>query len=403
VLYKDLGSNMRIGVYLGNYIPPEEGGGAVFQNEVIEELIKQNNSHELYIYYFGKTRPESNTSKVTFIQMPSKSFKRFIKRIFNLIKDQMYLFLYGVKESYSFLNDLFIRDKIEFAYFPTPSFFAETEIPFAFTMWDLGDKVHPYFPETSMKKREFEKRNYKYSKILPKASFIFIGNNVGKNELVKYYNIDENKITLNPMIAPAYVKKISSDDSILLKFNLEKQKYLFYPAQFWPHKNHIRLVYAMKELSKEGYKLVFTGSDKGNKRFIQNKVKEYNLEGSIVFTGFVSQEEIVALYKNAFAMTYASIMGPDNIPPLEAMALSCPVICSKYDGAEEQLQDSALYFDPYNEDEIIEAVKKLKDKARRNQLILRGQELTEKYSVENYVQIVLKTLNNASKIRECWD
>lgn len=394
---------MRIGVYLGNYIPPEEGGGAVFQNEVIEELIKQNKSHELYIYYFGKTRPESNTSKVTFIQIPSKSFKRFIKRTLDSFYNKKKSRLYGINVSYSFLNDLFIRDKIQFAYFPTPAYYEETEIPYIFTMWDLGDKVHPYFPETSMGEKEFEKRDFRYSKILPKASYIFIGNNVGKNQLVKYYNIDENKITLNPMIAPAYVKKISSDDSILLKFNLEKQKYLFYPAQFWPHKNHIRLVYAMKELSKEGYKLVFTGSNKGNKNFIQNKVKEYNLEDSIVFTGFVSQEEIVALYKNAFAMTYASIMGPDNIPPLEAMELDCPVVCSKYDGAEEQLQDSALYFDPYNEDEIIEAVKKLKDKAQRNQLILRGQELTEKYSVENYVQIVLKTLNDASKIRECWD
>lgn len=394
---------MRIGVYLGNYIPPEEGGGAVFQNEVIEELIKQNKSHELYIYYFGKIRPESNTSKVTFIQIPSKSFKRFIKRTLDSFYNKKKSRLYGINVSYSFLNDLFIRDKIQFAYFPTPAYYEETEIPYIFTMWDLGDKVHPYFPETSMGEKEFEKRDFRYSKILPKASYIFIGNNVGKNQLVKYYNIDENKITLNPMIAPAYVKKISSDDSILLKFNLEKQKYLFYPAQFWPHKNHIRLVYAMKELSKEGYKLVFTGSNKGNKNFIQNKVKEYNLEDSIVFTGFVSQEEIVALYKNAFAMTYASIMGPDNIPPLEAMELDCPVVCSKYDGAEEQLQDSALYFDPYNEDEIIEAVKKLKDKAQRNQLILRGQELTEKYSVENYVQIVLKTLNDASKIRECWD
>lgn len=394
---------MRIGVYLGNYIPPEAGGGAVFQNEVIEELIKQNKSHELYIYYFGKTRPESNTSKVTFIQIPSKSFKRFIKRTLDSFYNKKKSRLYGINVSYSFLNDLFIRDKIQFAYFPTPAYYEETEIPYIFTMWDLGDKVHPYFPETSMGEKEFEKRDFRYSKILPKASYIFIGNNVGKNQLVKYYNIDENKITLNPMIAPAYVKKISSDDSILLKFNLEKQKYLFYPAQFWPHKNHIRLVYAMKELSKEGYKLVFTGSNKGNKNFIQNKVKEYNLEDSIVFTGFVSQEEIVALYKNAFAMTYASIMGPDNIPPLEAMELDCPVVCSKYDGAEEQLQDSALYFDPYNEDEIIEAVKKLKDKAQRNQLILRGQELTEKYSVENYVQIVLKTLNDASKIRECWD
>lgn len=394
---------MRIGVYLGKYIPLDAGGAAVFQNEVIEELIRQNKSHELYIYYFGKTKPKLNSSKVTFIQIPSKSLKRFIKRILNSFLDKKSLYFYGIKESYSFLNDFFIRDKIQFAYFPTPSYFEETEIPFAFTMWDLGDKVHPCFPETSMKNREFERRNFKYSKILPKASFIFIGNDIGKNQLTKYYNINENRIIINPMLTPTYIKKIDSDDSILSKFNLEKNKYLFYPAQFWPHKNHIRLVYAMKELSKEGYKLVFTGSDKGNTNFIKSKVKEYNLENSIIFTGFLSQEELVALYKNAFAMTYASIMGPDNIPPLEAMELDCPVICAKYDGAEEQLHDAALFFDPYNENEVVDAVKRLSDNTLRNQLIHRGEELAEKYCVENYINTVLYTFEKASKIRECWE
>ncbi len=394
---------MRIGVYLGNYIAPEEGGAAVFQNEVIEELIKQNKSHELYIYYFGKTKLKSNSPKVIFVQIPSKSLKRFIKRILTFFSDKKSFHLYGAKESYSFLNDFFIRDRIKFAYFPTPIYFEETEVPFIFTMWDLGDKVHPYFPETSMRKREFEKRRFRYSKILPKASFVFIGNDSGKNQLAKYYAIDENKVVINPMLTPSYITKIDSDDSVLLKFNLEKNKYLFYPAQFWPHKNHIRLIYAMKELSKEGYKLVLTGTDKGNTNFIKDKVKEYNLEDSIIFTGFVSQEELVALYKNAFAMTYASIMGPDNIPPLEAFALDCPVICAKYDGAEEQLHDAALYFDPYNENEIVSAVKRLADDVLREQLIHRGEELAKNYCVENYIQTVLGTLNKASKIRECWE
>ena len=394
---------MRIGVYLGNYISPEQGGAAVFQNELIKELIKQNNSHELYFYYFGKIKPKTNSSKITFIQIPTKSFKRVIKAIFNLLPDYLSIHRYGVKQSYSFLNELFIRDRIQFAYFPTPSYFEEIEIPFIFTMWDLGDKVHPYFPETSMNNREFEKRNNRYSKILPKASYIFIGNNTGKKQLIDYYNIDSNKIITNPMLTPSYITKIDPDDSILSKFNLEKHKYLFYPAQFWPHKNHIRLVYAMKELSKEGYKLVFTGSDKGNTNFIKNKVKEYNLEKSIIFTGFISQEQLVSLYKYAFAMTYASIMGPDNIPPLEAFALGCPVICSKYDGAEEQLKDASLFFNPYDEHEIIGCVKKMTDKTFRDQLILDAKKLAEQYCVENYIKVVLNTFDKASKIRECWE
>lgn len=393
---------MRIGVYLGQYIPPEEGGGAVFQNEVLEELINQNKSHELYIYYFGKIKPKANSSKVTLIQLSSKSLRRFIKRIFNLIKDQISFSLHDVKETYSFLNDLFIRDEIQFAYFPTPSCFAETEVPFIFTMWDLGDKVHPYFPETSIKNRNFELRNTYYSRILPKATYIFIGNETGKNQLIKYYHIGENRIIKNPMITPNYIYTLKADNEVLKKFDIQKNKYFFYPAQFWPHKNHIRILLAMQELSKRGYKLVLTGSDKGNLGYIRQKTEEFNLCESVIFTGFVSQEEIIALYKNAFALCYASIMGPDNIPPLEAMGLECPVICSKYDGAVEQLEDAAIFFNPYDEKEIINAVLQLENYDLRKQLISKGSFLAKKYSIKNYIDVVLKTFDKASEIRECW-
>ena len=102
-------------------------------------------------------------------------------------------------------------------------------------------------------------------------------------------------------------------------------------------------------------------------------------------------------------MTYASIMGPDNIPPLEAFALGCPVICSKYDGSEEQLKDASLFFNPYDEHEIIGCVKKMTDKTFRDQLILDAKKLAEQYCVENYIKVVLNTFDKASKIRECWE
>ena len=122
----------------------------------------------------------------------------------------------------------------------------------------------------------------------------------------------------------------------------------------------------------------------------------------MIFTGFVSQEEIIALYKNAFALCYAAIMGPDNIPPLEAMGLECPVICSKYDGAVEQLEDAAIFFNPYDEKEIINAVLQLENYDLRKQLISKGSFLAKKYSIKNYIDVVLKTFDKASEIRECW-
>lgn len=391
---------MRIGVYLGNVIPPTEGGGNVFQNEIVKELISQNKDYEIIFYYFGNFINESKKANIKYVKL--SNFLKFKNYLFSF-KDLLFFLYFGFKKKYSFLNSILLKDKIDLVYFPTPSCFLETEIPFLFTMWDLGDKVHPYFPETSMQNREFELRNHKYSQILMKAMFVFIGNKTGKEQLMKYYSVGEDRIVINPMLTPKYIYSLQSDDSVLHEYGLEKNKYFFYPAQFWAHKNHIRLIYAMKDLVKRGYKLVFTGSDKGNLDYIKAKVTEYSLENSIIFTGFVSQKKIIGLYKNAFALIYASIMGPDNIPPLEAMGLGCPVICSKYDGSEEQLKDAVLSFDPYNTNEIIESVKILENNTLlRESLVSKGKILAKKYSIENYVKTVFDTIKKAESIRECW-
>lgn len=392
---------MRIGIYLGTTIPSTEGGGSVFQNEIIKELVKQNRDNELFFYYWGDLVNETAEANVKYVKL-SRFLK--LKNYLFPIKDLLFFFYFGFKKHYSIFNSVLLKDKIDLVYFPTPSCFLETEIPFLFTMWDLGDKVHPYFPETSMQNREFELRNHKYSQILMKAMFIFIGNKTGKCQLMKYYAIGEDRVVINPMLTPKYIYTLKADDSVLQEYGLEKNKYIFYPAQFWAHKNHIRLIYAMKELSKKGYKLVLTGSDKGNLDYIKAKVAEYSLEKSIVFTGFISQEKIIGLYKNSFALIYASIMGPDNIPPLEAMGLGCPVICSKYDGAEEQLRDAALYFDPYKVNEIVNAVYLLEENiSLKESLISKGKALAEEYSIENYVKTVFSTIKKAEKIRECWN
>ncbi|MFM6269445.1 MAG: glycosyltransferase, partial [Dolichospermum sp.] len=55
---------------------------------------------------------------------------------------------------------------------------------------------------------------------------------------------------------------------------------------------------------------------------------------------------MTSLYINAFSLAFMSFFGPDNLPPLEAMALGCPVIASKVSGSEEQLGNNALLVNP---------------------------------------------------------
>ena len=60
----------------------------------------------------------------------------------------------------------------------------------------------------------------------------------------------------------------------------------------------------------------------------------------------MKRPELIALYRHALALTFVSYFGPDNLPPLEAFALGCPVITSAIEGVDEQLGNAALYVNP---------------------------------------------------------
>lgn len=382
---------MRVGFFVGRIQPEEYGGGNTFQVSIIDELKNITSRHEIFIYYENEKGLFQDSQNIKFINLHLEKIMKRKRRFYQRKKHWVEPF------------DLLIqRDKIELIYFLTPAFNIP-KVPYIATVWDLAHRVHPYFPEVSTTGWTFDMRETHYSKALPQATYVVIGNNAGKNQVCRYYNIDESRVRTIPMITPRYVYELEADNSILERCKLEPQKYLFYPAQFWPHKNHIRLVKAMKILKNQGFKLVFTGAEKGNKKYIEKMVNEFGLTNDILFLGFVSKKELISLYKNAYALAYVSFFGPDNIPPLEAMALKCPVIYPKIEGAQEQLQDCTLYFNLLDENDLIAKIENLKDEKLRNRLIEKGEKLAHNCHVKNYVESMLKIIDEFVPIRECWD
>ena len=176
---------------------------------------------------------------------------------------------------------------------------------------------------------------------------------------------------------PHIEKKPTEDEvaSILNKYSIPNQ-YIFYPAQFWAHKNHINLLKALILLHQNYHinlDLVFTGSDQGNLEYIKNTVQNLQLNEKVHFLGFVPHDDLIGLYVGAFALTYVTYFGPENLPPLEAFAYGCPVIASAYAGAKEQLGDAALMVNGSKPEEIALAVKKVNDDPYlREKLVRKG-------------------------------
>ncbi len=99
---------------------------------------------------------------------------------------------------------------------------------------------------------------------------------------------------------------------MLAQFRLPPN-YIFYPAQFWSHKNHMRILRAILHL-KQKYNLrlpvVFTGSDQGNESYIRQLVQTLQLDNQVFFLCHVSRPALRALYQNAFGLCYPSFLGP---------------------------------------------------------------------------------------------
>lgn len=385
---------MRVGFYIGELQNETLGGGHTFQTSIVNGLLNTKSNHEFYFYYKAETNLFKSNENVKFINM---HFEKDIK-----IKNK--LFYKKIKEYPQTLNTLILRDEIELVYF-LPPFYEKVDTPFVLTIWDLGHRKETYFPEVSVENDSFSGRETFFGTVPMQASYVVIGNNEGKRQLESFYNIESGRIKTIPMPTPDYVYETKEDTSVLDKFDLTKNKYLFYPAQFWAHKNHIRIIKAIKKFKAEGgdFKVVFTGADQGNEKYIKKQAEEFGLEKDVLFLGFVNKEEIIALYKNAYALTYASFLGPDNIPPLEAMALNCPVISADAPGMREQLGECALFFNPKDEDELIEKIKQLENQELRQNLITKGELLAKTCSIENYINKMVQIIDDFAPIRECWN
>jgi glycosyltransferase involved in cell wall biosynthesis len=288
----------------------------------------------------------------------------------------------------------------------TPFTRTTMEIPYITVIWDLQHRLQPYFPEVSAKGK-WSWRERHFAPLCRRASVIIAGTEAGKAEIEHFYQVPGNRIKILPHPTPRFALEAPSRDGaeILNKYRLPKG-YLLYPAQFWSHKNHAGLLLAA-QLLRDKYNLVFplvfVGSDKGNCKHIRELADTLDLAAQVYSLGFVPQEDLISLYRNAFALTYVTFFGPENLPPLEAFALGCPVIASNVQGAEEQFGDAAMLVDPKDPKEIALAVKALHDDVTRRQtLIQRGLNRARRFTGEDFVNGILSILDDFERVQRCW-
>lgn len=356
---------MRIGVIL-NYNPSANtGGGYSYLQRLIYNLKKIKN---IEIYYIIINTNVSKSKDFNYIYINNdKNFFLIIFKIFNKLLNIIKISLlnnFYYKLLYNSHEKIFKHYNIKILYYPTPTL-NNYNYPYIATYWDLGHKSTYSFPELVLN-NEFEIRDTFFKNTYQKAFAIFCESIAGKNELINYERINPDRIYLLSMF-PGNVIDVTLDEEnqkkILVNHNLEKNKFFFYPAQYWSHKNHYTLVLAFSHFKKEfpDFKLVLTGSDKGNLCYIKKVIYSLGIEKDVILLDFVCNKFLYTFYKNTAALVFPSLLGPTNMPLLEALYLNVKIICSNLIGHKEQLNNHALYFNPLDYEDICTKMSEILD------------------------------------------
>mgnify|MGYP000406744546 CR=1 FL=1 len=310
------------------------------------------------------------------------------------------------------VEDYFTRHGIDLIYFTSPtSLSIDLErLNYIFPVWDICHRDNPEFPEVR-DDREFERRDTLYSSTLTKAVAVLVDSEISKKNVIRCYGVNEERAHVIPF-APAISSQISEaeykSDYIDIKFKYEiETDYVFYPAQFWSHKNHIYLLHGLKVL-EENYNIrisaIFTGSNAGgNLEHVKKVAQDIGLSERIRYAGFVPNEEVPYLYKQAIALVMPTYFGPTNLPPLEAFHLGVPVLYPDKHGLREQVGNAALLMDLHNPASMAgHLANLLTDEKLRNDLVKNGKERVSLLNDKDRLKTLVNIIVDYQARRACW-
>jgi len=267
-----------------------------------------------------------------------------------LVSNQRILKILKKLEVYTPFEASLIHQDIDLVYFLSPSGLARDleQLNYITTVWDLCHRDDPEFPEVRWN-RQLEARDRNYRSLLPRATAIFVDSELGKKNVVHRYGIDDARVHVMPFQAATAIRRYSVQNATKGFDVCEKHRlnvpYIFYPAQFWPHKNHVYLLDGLKVLERDyGLRVgaIFSGGDQGNQAYVERYVHKLNLEDRVRFAGFVTNEEVPELYRQSIALVMPTYFGPTNLPPLEAFELGVPVLYPDKAGLRDQVGEAAL-------------------------------------------------------------
>ena len=218
---------------------------------------------------------------------------------------------------------------------------------------------------------------------------IVVGSNWIKQDLVRHYRIEPDKVQVIPWASPTEVYPNPSSDtleSIKEKYQLQIP-FAFYPAMLWEHKNHLRLFEALARLRDQdglAVGLVCTGGQ--DPRFwprLEACIQTLHLQNQVRFLGMVPHEELRAIYRLSQFVIVPTLFEAASGPVFEAWQEGVPVACSTVTSLPEQAGGAALLFDPFSIEAIMDPIRQMvTNEDLRRDMVRKGKTRLQDFSWE---------------------
>lgn len=288
--------------------------------------------------------------------------------------------------------------------FFTPTHYAPRFSPIS-TVISIMDLAYLKYPEMFTKKDLYQLKNWtSYS--VKNAKLVFTISQSSKNDIIRFYNIDSQKIkVIYPGIKSEseIMKNKLSFKEVSEKYNISKN-FILFVGTLQPRKNITKLIEALSlllnkdggiHLNNKNLQLIIVGKKGWQYEEILSAPEKFGVTENVKFLDFVSNDELDILYKNALVFCLPSLYEGFGLPVLEAMQKGCPVITSNVSSLPEAGGSAALYFDPNNTNDIankLEVV--ILNKKLRNEMIRQGYEHIKKFSWDKSAKETLKALED---------
>jgi glycosyltransferase involved in cell wall biosynthesis len=340
---------MRVGIELRQIVPPRSGGLVPYLEGVLRALFDLDREDQFFVYHVaeGYRLPGPVPAHVRAIALPAENF-------------------------WQELDGMAARDRLD-VLFRTFPWHEPIAFPAARQIVLVPDLQHEELPSL-FAPEVLAQRRAAFATAIGSAGAIAVLSQHGRQSVLKYHPHLHEIVVMPPAVALAVG---AGDEPAAAEVSLlPTQPFFLYPANLWPHKNHLRLFAALARYLEhhEPIALVLTG----------DPARWDELEracGSlpVLHLGFVSPQLLATAYRRAHALAYFSLYEGFGMPLLEAFRADLPVICSNTTSLPEVGGDAVLTCDPDDTAAMAALMARVGEPELRAQMIRRGRERLTHY------------------------